>query len=174
MKKCGVTDVYRLSQEATEERLAAAIDLFRDICPKAAQFRTEHLEECAKKRAELNKTTEEAEIRQQIETEKQRKIAAQVRRLRPSRKKGGKGLATKLYHTVDGEEVLEETQAGVVEACIREAEPRFSKASLMSDFLREPLLSQVGMLCEGPAAEQIIEGTYEAPAGTEQMGKTRD
>ena len=165
MRKCGITDVFRLNQEQTEERLAVATELYEEICPKAEEFRKKHLESCAAKRAELNKSTEEAEIRKQMENEKQRKTAAQIRRLRPSKKKGKKGLATKLYRTVDQEEVLEETKEGVEATCFEEAEARFSQATEISDFLQEPLLSQVGMLCEGPAAEAIVNGTYVIPEG---------
>ena len=58
---------------------------------------------------------------------------------------------------------VERTDKAEIEAAVfGEAERRFNQAS-DTPFLQEPLLSMVGPLGTGPAAEAILSGTFEVP-----------
>ncbi|CAB9513818.1 expressed unknown protein [Seminavis robusta] len=92
------------------------------------------------------------------------------RNVRTALGKNSKGLATSLqrpHPTGEGMEICD-TQTSLVDASIDEATARFTRATDISPFMTDPLLSEVGPMAELPGADEILAGTFECPPETDQ------
>ena len=130
-----------------------------DFKPQAATERLAHLKALAKAIALRKDTTEETEFKKLTNQALQRKTGA---KLRAASKKGRKGLATKLLK--GPEQIPVEDKLGLETTSAEENEPRFTSCIRATEFLYDDiLLNQVGILCDGPAVDPILAGTWEPP-----------
>ena len=164
MRKCKITGARDLTLTELMVKQHEAEVLFDYACTRSEELTERFLDGLAESRAEANGTTKETELKQMKQIKKQRNTSQTLRRVLQTHQKG---LATKLFVTVDDVEIAVEDQEGIVDASIEENEKRFDRCIACS-FLQEPLLSEVGMLCEGPAVDQILNGTYETPPDLEE------
>ena len=58
------------------------------------------------------------------------------------------------------------TKEEIEDACIRKNEARFSQCS-NTPFMTEPLVNNFGYLADTAAADQVLNGTYQQPDGTD-------
>ncbi|CAB9531158.1 expressed unknown protein [Seminavis robusta] len=152
-------EVRKKREEAREQ--------FRKCCRDADLFRTDHLETLAAAKAKDKGTTKAGELRMLKSSNKAREIG---RNVRTALGKNSKGLATSLqrpHPTGEGMEICD-TQTSLVDASIDEATARFTRATDISPFMTDPLLSEVGPMAELPGADEILAGTFECPPETDQ------
>ena len=170
MKRAGNTDCFQLSQEETLVRYANAKQELKDFKPHASDYRKAHLKSLAKALAKTNKTSEESELKKLTNQEHQRTVGKKIKRFS---KKGKKGLTRKAEHGppenpvwTEAKDELEHLSAGV-------NEQRFSNCLTVSEFTTDPvLLADVGILCEDPAVDSILDGTYPIPEHLSHHTKT--
>lgn len=161
MKKAGNTDCFTLNEAETLIREAAAKAALEDLKPKAGQYRLEHLQQLAEALALSKDTDAASEFKKLTNQELQRKTGF---KLRATSKKGSKGLATKLMVGPEGDETAVEDKEGLDHVGADENEGRFSSCTETCECLHDQQLVQdIGMLCEGPAIDDILQGTYHIP-----------
>ena len=109
----------------------------------------------AKDRAINNNTSYEVELKKIKNIKHQKKIAAAVKRARGK----FKNPTAKVFINVDNVRIECNTKEEVEHACIQEYISRCSQAEDTPP-MNPPILPELGYLCEGPAIENILQGTY--------------
>ena len=174
MRQAHNNDAWTITLEEAKKRWRDALDEWKKEKKNAPNHRKKFLERLAKARA-LEFGTEAASELKQIKNRERAKEAARRRR-GITRKGADKEATTKLYHTVinpaTGESTVEEctTQDTMGTAAISEGEARMTRC-LKSPFTQPPLLDDFGYLADTPATDQVLNGTYEAPPGTDSYTK---
>ena len=83
----------------------------------------------------------------------------------------GNSRVTKLWYTDDdGSRVECNTQHAMENACFQENETRFSQSETTPP-MQEPMVSELGYLADTPEAEQVLQGCYLPPEGTDKYMK---
>ena len=115
-----------------------------------------------------NDTDVETEAKKLRTQEKQRRQGRNVKRMLG---KLGNSRVTKLFYTEnDGTRVQCDTQLAMERACFEENESRFSQSDMTPPMV-SPILDELGILGDTDAIEQILEGNYVAPEGTDPYMK---
>ena len=162
MKRAGNQDCFQLNEEQTILRHAEAQANLNAFKPKAEDFRNEHLKSLAKEIATRKHTSMEVELKKLTNQESMRRMGAQ---LRATSKKGKKGLATKTETGPPDDPVMVEDKEGLEFASAGENQSRFTESLKVSEFMTDPILREdIGVLCEGPAVDPILNGTYQPPS----------
>jgi hypothetical protein len=167
MVKVGNSDAFQISLEEAQSRRNQAHKAFKEGRKQAPHWRKNHLEQLAQALAQEKGTRVAQELKNLKHREKQRNEARRIRRLRNKKGKGGK--VVKVIEVLNQEapeaehiRVERTTKSDMEGAAQRENEYRFTKA-LVTDFYQEPLLSDIGILGNGPRAHEVTAGTYEPP-----------
>ena len=171
MKKAGNTDCFTLNKAETLIREAAAKAALEDLKPKAGQYRLEHLQQLAEALA-LSKDADDAasEFKKLTNQELQRKTGF---KLRATSKKGSKGLATKLMVGPKGDKTAVEDKEGLDQVGADENKGRSSSCTETCECLHDQQLVQdVGMLADGSAVDDILQGQYHIPEHLSKGTKT--
>ena len=104
----------------------------------------------------------EVELKKLTNQESMRRMGAQ---LRATSKKGKKGLATKTETGPPDDPVMVEDKEGLEFASAGENQSRFTERLKVNEFMTDPILREdIGVLCEGPAVDPILNGTYQPPS----------
>ena len=162
MNKCNQPNAKQLTKEQAQAKLDEAEQAFNAACTRAESMREQHVKNLAKALAEKNNTSEESEMKKLSNVANQRKRA---RRIRRATKKAQKGLATKLMERHPDGDVTVEDQEDLIRVSACENCTRFTRC-IKCSFLHGQFLTDIGLLAEGPAVGQILNGTYTPPAGT--------
>jgi hypothetical protein len=76
-----------------------------------------------------------------------------------------------VYENDEGGRHKRTTKDAIEDACIRENSSRFFQSST-TPFMISPLVDDFGYLADtAPAAEQVLNGTYQLPDGTDYYAK---
>ena len=152
-----------------ETRLDQAYAAHREAKKQAPKWRDEYLTELAKADAEKKgrPDLEESFYKQWLNAEKARKQGRRIKRMRGKKKSG---IPDKLTVPFEGRRVELKEQKHIEEAVMREHEARFT-LSHNTPSMQAPLLDELGLFGEGPAAEAIIQGTYTCLPGTDPYAK---
>ena len=161
MKRANNHDCFTLNEDATILRYTAAKQAMEEFKPKASEYRKQHLKTLAKALADKNDTSEEAEFKKLTNQESQRKMGAKLKRTGTKPKKG---LMAKVAHGPLDDPIWTEDKEGVENVSATENEERFTNCLKPSEFITDAgLLADVGILCDGPVVDDILEGHYEGP-----------
>ena len=93
----------------------------------------------------------------------QKRTAKNIKR---ARGKLNRFATNQVYVTEDGERRLMTSKRDIEQACINENKARFSQLQ-GTPFTVEPLLSEIGLLADTEAAQEVLEGTWSPPEGTD-------
>ena len=161
MRKAGNTDCFTLNEAETLIREAVAKASLNDLKPVAGEYRKEFLQQMAQQIALRNDTDAASEYKKLTNQELQRKTGF---KLRATSKKPKKGLATKLKVGPEENEQVVEDKEGLEQVGADENEGRFSKCIQACECLHDQqMLQDIGLLCDGPAVDDILQGSYHIP-----------
>jgi hypothetical protein len=131
-----------------------------------ATSRITFLDALAEAKAQAGTGTAEKEKEAMIRREAQRRNAAFIRSVNKKTRAGG--IRSVLApHPQTGLDTEMSSKEDIERACLAENERQFRQAS-NTPFLSDPLAPLVGHMGFGPAAEDILQGTFVAPAGTDE------
>jgi hypothetical protein len=175
MKRLGIVDAFHINLlEAQLKRNQAQTEWLAAI-KKSPDLRRDWLKSLSEARAAKNKTEPESELKHLKQREKQREEAR--RRKTITGKGADKAKTTKLYYSeldpVTGEVVANVEcidKDSMDAACIKENKTRMTRA-LRSPFAKSPLLEDFGYLADTEAAQAVLDGTYDPPAGIDPYAK---
>lgn len=131
---------------------------------QAPSWRQKYLKDLAEARARETGTDVKVEMRNLSHIEAQRQ---QARNVRNALHRYRKGLAMKLFIKNNGEKEECYTQPMLVQACIDENERRFTRVLHASTMIGQ-LLQDIGPRAERNAINNILQGTYNIPNGTDK------
>jgi hypothetical protein len=133
--------------------------------PNSEDWRDDHLTGLADALAEENNSSRATEMIKMRTIEKQRCMGRSAKNIRGT---GGKNPVTKVtYNDPMGAIVTCTEQATIVPACVRSNLKRQLRA-IPTPFLQEPLLSYIGYRAELEGADQILDGCFVPPPGTDK------
>jgi hypothetical protein len=116
-------------------------------------------------RAKDKSTTLEAEEKSLKQIERQRK---QIRNVKRVTKKEQQSSVNMVYKNDEDGRYERTTKDAIEDACIRENSYRFFQCS-NTPFMISPLVDDFGYLADTVAGEQVQNGTYQPPDGTDLM-----
>ena len=168
MHRLNIEDAFTLSVADMKLKRKALRRSLRSAREDSIQWRRNWQLELAKARAAARKSTVAGEIKQHIQTEKQRRA---WRRVGIVNKKGHKAKVTKIWvtHKVPGPHGTEVThreecvtKPAMEKAVMEENETRFTRC-LSSAFFGTILLALFGVMFDGPGFWQVLQGTWQPP-----------
>ena len=152
-----------LQEAYTQKKLAHAE--YKETREKAPELRSKFQDTLAVAIAEKKGTDAETEAKNLKRIELQRRQARNVKRMRG---RLGNSRVTKLWYTNDeGSRILCNTQHDMEFACFQENETQFSQSENTPPMM-EPTVSELGYLAETLEADQILQGCYDPPEGTDK------
>ena len=158
-----IPNVFRFSVADIDSHRRQALQHYRKVKKDSAFHAQAFHRRLLQARAIKHGTTEITQKKILRRTAKQRSTARRIRELtsppRPS-------LTTLDAPGPEGSRQICQTKNEVEAACVAEGRRRFTQA-YNSPFVNEPLLSLVGLLGTGPAAENILNGTFQVPASVD-------
>jgi hypothetical protein len=160
LKKVTIDDanIYSLSIGQVEARLKSSFKAYKEAKKEASMWRDDFLVDLAKAKAKANDTEPEAELQAMRRIDTQKRMARNVKHMR------GK-LTIQVYVTPNNIRRVAVEKQDIENVCIAENDSRFSQLETTPP-MSEPLLSALGYLANGPAIEDILNGTYIPPDGT--------
>ena len=145
--------------------LTAAYRQYQKAKPKSEDWRDDHLTGIADALAEENHTSRATEMIKMRTIERQRRMGRSAKRIRGT---GTKTPVTKVTFTdALGTIVTCTDQATIVPACVR-SNIHTQLQAIQTPFLQEPLLSFIGYRAELPGANDILNGCFVIPSGTDK------
>jgi hypothetical protein len=164
LKKTDIMGAYDLTLLQLEDKIDAAFNEYKKARTEATTWRDEFLEELATSRAKYKGTNKDNELKQLRHIESQKTVARNIKRMRG---KLNKTATTQVYVNYDEGRHLVTSKEGIEIACIHENDSRFSQSENTPP-MTEPLLSELGLFADTEQAQQILDGTYECPLGTDK------
>jgi hypothetical protein len=125
-------------------------------------LRDSYLQSQDEAKANANSTTVELERSKRHTTEKQRQQGRRLATLKQSRKE----LVVKLHSTTDGISTTWEEKDNLERVSVQENQQRFSQTAATPP-MQQWILDLVGYAAEKPAANEILDGTFEIPPATD-------
>jgi hypothetical protein len=157
-----IKDAYSKTIPEIEDALTKAFDDYKTARNQASTWRDEFLASLAKSRAEKKGTTAEAKLKQLQSIAKQKRLARNIKRMQGKLQRNA--TVQIVVNDEHGRRVVTEKQE-MEEACIEENIARFSQSQDTPPMM-EPLVDQLGYLADTTEAEEILQGTYQPPEGT--------
>jgi hypothetical protein len=157
------TNIYSLSPGQVKVRLKSAHKAYKKAKKEASMWRDDFLTELAKAKANANNTEPEAELQAMRRIATQQRMAHNVKRMRG---KLTRNATTQVYVITNNVRRVGIEKTDIEDVCITENESRFSQSETTPPMM-EALLSELGYLADGPAIEDILNGTYIPPDGTD-------
>jgi hypothetical protein len=167
MQKVDLKNAFELTKPEIDDGLTKALQDYKLAKTKAINWRNEFLDSLVEARAKENGTTSEAEEKSLKQIERQRRQARNVKRIRG---KGQQNSVNMVYENDEDGRHERTTKDAIEDACIRENSQRFFQSS-NTPFMISPLVDDFGYLADTPAAEQVLNGTYQTPDGTDYYAK---
>ena len=146
-----------------EDKLDAAYTRYKQAKQEATIWREEFLEDIARSKAKAKGTDPETEVKQLKTIEQQRTVARNIKRMQG---KLSRTATTKIYVNTPQGRQIKTSKDAIEDACITENLQRFSQSNNTPP-MTEPLLTDLGYLADTPEAQMILDGTYQAPPGTD-------
>lgn len=163
MKKCRETGALQLSFEDFLERRNAAYRAEKIVAKVTVVSRKTWLESLCKARAEAGQTFKEQELRNMIRLEEQRRNARLISRVNGKLRAGS--VTSVIASDLSGNRVEVTKKEDIDKALCNENERRFNQAK-DTPFLQEPLLTLVGSMGTGRAAEAMLNVNFIIPKGS--------
>ncbi len=167
MKKVDRMNAFDLSRTEVNIELKNALQAYKLAKTKADNWRNEFLDSLAEALSKEKGTSPEAEEKTLKQIERQRRQARNVKRVRG---KGQQSSVNMVYENDEEGRHERTTKDAIEDACIRENSSRFFQSST-TPFMISPLVDDFGYLADTPAAEQVLNGTYQPPDGTDYYAK---
>lgn len=167
LSKTSIQDAYSKSVPELEDALTAAFSDYREARNKAPVWRDEFLTSLAASRAEVKGTEKDAELKQLRSIELQKRVARNIKRMQGKLQRNA--TLQIIVNDSTGRHVVTDKEA-MEEACIDENLSRFTQSEGTPPMM-EPLLSDLGYLGDTTEADEILQGTYQPPAGTDYYAK---
>ena len=165
--KTDTHDAYTKSLSEIEALLDASFLAYKKAREQAVRWRDEFMESLASSRSLAKGTEKEVELKQLRAIEKQRTVARNIKRMQG---KLQRNATTQIFvNRPDGRHIITDKDE-MEDACIEENESRFSQCEDTPPMI-EPLVSDLGYLADTPEAEAILNGTYQAPTGTDPYAR---
>ena len=164
-KKHHIQDAMKLLRFEVEAKIRDTMSRYKKQKKEAQMLRTTFLQGKTEAMAEESNTEVEKILKQLLTHEAQRTSA---RRIKAALGKLASGSVKKVdIETAEGniEEVT--TKEGIERACMEEKEKKYRQTQ-NTPCMREPLLSDLGYLGTTAECDQILEGTYNPPPGTNE------
>ena len=158
---------FSLSVEQAEVFLRESIDSYKNITvKKAKEYRRKEIWAKAEAVAEEGKTDMAQEYQNLLLREKQREAARAIKAV--NHRLGRQGV-TSVKAPIGPNGEWEEThdKETIEQACLEENARRFQQAQ-DTPFMVEPLSLQFGKLGIGQRAQQVLNGTYVTPPGSDE------
>ena len=155
-------ECLKMQEEECKLKWAEAKTAFEKFKPSASKVAAEMRISMSKAIADKNGTDPDAELKKLSRHAKQRETGLKIRRVN---KKLKKGFVHKFVITdpLTGAVTAVEDKQGM-EALSEETNTLRWTACEISEFMHDPiLLEDIGMCCEGPEIEAVLNGTYEPP-----------
>jgi hypothetical protein len=162
-KKVNVSRLLSVSLEEVEELNKQALDDYAAFKPNASIYHYKYL--LARKDDTTQPEVNRRAIERLLTKEQARKTSWDLRRIKKTPRLGA--ISKVKVVGSDGSKVTYEGQEEVQKAIMEAIEARYH-LSHGSPFLREPLLSAVGLTGTSVAAQQILDGTFRCPEGTDK------
>ena len=167
-KRCQIDDAFTISlTEALQRRKELRLQLWATR-KDADQLRKKWIEELCEARAQAKKSTLQGELKSYYVAER---LRTSWRKIAVVNRKTRKGKVTKIWvtrqsQTQDGSITKSRqeccTKESMERAVMEENETRFTRCT-WSAFFSSLLLGLIGVMFDGPAFWQILQGTWEAP-----------
>ena len=161
-------DAPRTPPDEAKKKLDEAYRHWKELKKGARKSRQNWLDQVAEDRALNGDTTKATELKQMKLREAQRESAQRIRRTLGRSNNGSTSMVIAPDEFGTLVEMVEKDD--LERACLKETEQRFTQAH-DTPCLQEPLLSELGYLGDGPAAEAILNGNYIPPPGTDYYAK---
>ena len=165
MKKCNEQGAMTVTLEEAIEKRATAFRREKIMSKTTEATRLSWLESLCEARAAEGNLSKEQEIRNRLQIEEQRRNARIIRRVNGKLRSGSVTSVVAPDENGIWKEVTE--RRSMETALLDENRRRFTQAS-DTPFLQPPLLELVGALGTGPAAEDILRGTFTIPEGVDE------
>jgi hypothetical protein len=164
LKKVNIDDanIYDLTNAQVEARLKSAFKAYKAAKKDASMWRDNFLVDLAKAKAKANNTDPELELQSMRRIETQKRMARNVKRMRG---KLTRTATTQVYVTENGIRRVATKKLDIEQVCIAKNDSRFSQSEPTPP-MTAPLLQDLGYLADGPAIEDILNGVYIPPDGT--------
>jgi hypothetical protein len=163
-KFAGVGIEFGLSIDEMKTRLTAARQGLRAVSAQGRAHRDRELEAKAAAIADAGNLEAAQVYRDLISREKQRENARLIRAVNDSAGRRGVTSVKAVRHDGTVFEVFD--KLSIEQECMLENQRRFQQACSTPTFV-SPLYEQLGNLGFGPAAEHILNGSYQPPTGTD-------
>jgi hypothetical protein len=165
MKKCNEQGAMTVTLEEAIENRASAFRQEKIMAKTTEVTRMSWLESLCEARAAEGNSSKEQEIRKRLQIEEQQRNARIICRVNGKLRSGS---VTSVVAPNENGIWTEITDRRCMEtALLDENRRRFTQAS-DTPFLQSPLLDMVGPLGIGPAAEDILRGTFTIPEGVDE------
>ena len=122
----------------------------------------------SEQRAQLKNTKKETEKKKLLSIHQQRKLSRKIKSFRRDKQRTATIMVYKKNEEGTTEECFRKDE--VEEACIEENVARFTQ-NINTPFLMEPLVSEIGLLAETEAANNILKGEYQVPEQLDEYTK---
>jgi len=163
-KKAGVEYTPGMTPQQAHEQRRMADHAMKKFIPKSEETRDTFIEDLQIELEKAAKIKESNELASRRLREKQRKESRLIKNATNKARSGG--ISMVIAPNENGERVECRTRSEIETACLKENKRRFYQASNTA-FLQPPLLDLVGPLGTGPAAQSILDGTFDPPEGTD-------
>ena len=161
-KKLHIQDT-NISLEASSVHLDLAYKEYKSVRKKDSHLRRTFLEDLALARAEAGNTSQATELRNQGIRERQRTTSRHIRQVIGKGKSQGTSKIEMLL--ADGT-VKEITQPKEMEKCLLQQNRSTFNQNGDCPLLQDQLLTDLGLLGDGPEVINVLNGTYDPPEGT--------
>lgn len=179
------TEFKSYSEQTVKDRLQAVWKQYRSKKKLAQQLRRSHVDRLAKAIAEqqlqakdksFNRKDKSHEVQlmilerkekvlKQIKVHEQQRIdARRIKAIRGDTRRSGLTMVD--VPQADGTWKTVTDKVGIEKACLEENEARFNQAR-NTPFMVPPLYDDIGPFGTGPRAQEILDGTYQVPEGTD-------
>ena len=163
MQKVDLKNAFDLTLVEINDGLTRALQDYKLAKTKVINWRNKFLDSLVEARSKENGTTPEAEEKSLKQIERQRR---QARNVKGIRRKGQQNSVNMVYENDEEGRNERTTKDAIEDACIRENEQRFFQSS-NTPFMTSPLVDAFGYLIDTAAADQVLNGTYQPPDGTD-------
>ena len=163
-KSCDVRTPLSVTLAQAKGKLKEAEHYYKSIKPKARAMRDRWLRE----RTNDDSLSESARkhAARSLKIEQQRNCARRIKQVLGHKRAGA--IAKVEFLNEDGTYSTVDIQEEVEDAIMKNNEARF-RLTEATPFMQEPLRSEVGFFGATEAAQQMLDGTYECPEGTDEF-----